>query len=335
MIDIDFMIGGKALAKVVFYYGLSDLNDVKIVCPFHKDINPSLQLDYETGKWFCFGCGLSGDALGFVKNIEKTDDLSACLKLVKILRSKKTREIKVRHVAKRYKGDTHQALTEAHDDYFGLKTTNWYDVDDEAEEIKSYMIKRGFSPETLNKAKAKYTYKKAYPIMFPLLDNGDFKGWVCRTNVKSIEQKRKYLYNTGFSRATTLVGDYKSRKTVMVVEGYMDMLKMRQFGVKHVVALLGWKATDNQISKLKDQGVTNIISALDTDECGQKGTQYLRSFFSVVRFQYPEGVKDAGDLTKAQFKKAYNLTIKTWRKQKHEHRKSDQRSGKKVRNKQG
>ena len=323
MIAIEFKFDGKALAKVVFYYGLSDLNETKIVCPFHEDINPSLQLDYDTGKWFCFGCGLSGDALGFVKQIEKTDDLNACLKLVKILKSKKAKEVKVRHVAKKYKGDSQQALNEAYDDYYGLKSVDLGTIDGDALEIKNYMLKRGFTTQTLNKAKAKYTYKHAYPIMFPLIDNGEFKGWVCRTNVKSIEQKRKYLYNSGFSRASTLVGDYKNQKTVMVVEGYMDMLKMRQFGVKHVVALLGWKATDTQISKLKEQGVVNIISALDTDKCGQKGSQYLESFFSVVRFQYPEGVKDAGDLTKIQFKKAYNLTLKFWRKQKDEHRKSN------------
>lgn len=321
MVAIEFKFDGNALAKVVYYYGLSDLGDIKIVCPFHKDINPSLQLDYETGKWFCFGCGLSGDALGFVKNIEKTDDLSACIKLMKIIKSKKVREVKRRHVAKKYRGDARQSLDEASDDYYGLRTIDWEHVDSEAEGIKAYMVKRGFTCETLNKAKAKYTYKHAYPIMFPLLDNGEFKGWVCRTNVKAIEQKRKYLYNTGFSRATTVVGDYAGQKTVMVVEGYMDMLKMRQFGVKHVVALLGWKATDLQIAKLKEQGVINVISALDTDECGQKGSRYLENFFNVVRFQYPEGVKDAGDLTKAQFKKAYTKTLNFWRKQKHEHRK--------------
>lgn len=334
MVEIEFKIGPRALAKVIYYYGLSDLNEIKIICPFHKDVNPSLQLDYETGKWFCYGCGRSGDALGFVKNIEQCSDLDACKKLVKIIKSKKVREIKARQVAVKHRSDNMQSLNEASDDYYGLRSVDWNDVEGEVLEIKSYMQKRGFTPETLNKAKAKYTYKYAYPIMFPLLDNGEFKGWVCRTNVKSVEQKRKYLYNTGFSRSTTLVGDYKGKSTVMVVEGYMDMLKMKQFGVKHVVAILGWKATDNQIAKLKEQGVVNIISALDTDECGQKGSRYLENFFNVVRFQYPEGVKDAGDLTKEQFEKAYILTLNFWRKQKHEYRKSDQRSGKKVRNKQ-
>ena len=41
-----------------------------------------------------------------------------------------------------------------------------------------------------------------------MIDNGKFKGWVCRTTDKDIEKKRKYLYNKGFRRAETLVGSY-------------------------------------------------------------------------------------------------------------------------------
>ena len=322
MIAIELRFGGKELAKVVFYYGLSDLNETKIVCPFHNDVNPSMQLDYSTGKWYCYGCNAAGDALSFVKRIEKMDnDISACIKLVKILKSKKAREVKARDVVKKVRADSKQALDEANDYYYGLRRLDWSSqLDDDIKDVKTYMENRGFTERILNQSQAKYTYNLAYPIIFPILDNGEFKGWVCRTTIKAVEQKRKYLYNAGFSRATTLAGNYEARKTVMVVEGYMDMLKMRQFGVKHVVAFLGWKATDEQISKLKNQGVVNIISALDTDECGQKGTRYLSSFFNVIPFQFPSGVKDPGDLNKEQFTESYNKTIKLWRKTNNEHR---------------
>lgn len=102
------------------------------------------------------------------------------------------------------------------------------------------------------------------------MDNGKFKGWVCRTTVKEIEQKRKYLYNTGFSRANTVVGNYGSEKYVIIVEGYMDMLKFLQFGVDNVCAIFGWKMSDNQFKKLKASGIKFVISALDNDECGKK-----------------------------------------------------------------
>lgn len=314
MRKIELKIGGKELAKVIYFYGFSELNENKIVCPFHADVNPSMQIDYEEGKWFCYGCGLAGDALTFVMNVEKDlDDLEACIKFIKILKSKKSREIKHRDIIKRNRMENEDALNIAHDFYYGLRTVNW--IKDEVP-VKEYMRQRGFSPRTLNKACAKYTYKDNYPIIFPMLDNGKFKGWVCRTNVKAIEQKRKYLYNEGFSRATTLVGNYEGNKPVVVVEGYMDWLKMRQFGLNRVVAILGWKMTDEQVRKLKDQGITTIISALDTDECGCKGTKYLKRFFKVVRFQFPPNVKDPGDLSQQAFNKAYKNTIRLWRKQK-------------------
>ena len=86
------------------------------------------------------------------------------------------------------------------------------------------------------------------------------------------------------------------------------MLKLRQFGLKNVVAILGWKITADQIAKLKAKNITHVISALDSDECGRKGTAYLKNFFEVTEFQYPKGVKDAGDLNKIQFDRAFRKT---------------------------
>ena len=88
----------------------------------------------------------------------------------------------------------------------------------------------------------------------------------------------------------------------------MDMLKFRQFGIKNVVAILGWKATSEQIAKLKKMGITHVVSALDADECGRKGTSYLKQFFKVTEFQYPKGIKDAGDMTQEQFNEAFRQT---------------------------
>ena len=141
-----------------------------------------------------------------------------------------------------------------------------------------------------------------------MFDNDVFKGWVCRTTLKSIEKRRKYLYNEGFSRATTLCGTYTKGKPVVVCEGYMDMLKFKQFGLQNVVAILGWKITAEQIAKLKAYRITTVISALDADECGRKGTAYLKNFFKVVQFSYPKGTKDAGEMTQKQLEIAYSKT---------------------------
>ena len=228
------------------------------------------------------------------------------------MKSKKTKAIKIKRAQSRKSGNAN-ALIISMDYFYGLKSINWYEDHEDIIDVRTYMQKRGFKKSTLINCDAKITYNKSYPIVFPMYDNSHFKGWVCRTTNKIIEKKRKYLYNEGFSRRDTLVGKYKNCKTVMLVEGYMDKLKMNQFGIKHVCAILGWKVTQQQIEKLKEQGVTTIISALDMDSCGRKGTEYLKNFFDVVNFQYPPGVKDAGDMTYKMFVKANEKTKKLLR----------------------
>lgn len=303
MIKID-LFNGDALAKVLHYYNYPS-DEEKIVCPFHNDIYPSMQVNYSTGSCFCYGCQKAYDTLSIVKALEnENDDLKACKKLAHIMTTKKVSKIKARQPSER-RVSNEDSLTIAKDFYFNLKTIDW---GNECSEELDYMVKRGFKSSTLNLCKAKYTYNKAYPLIFPMFDNKDFKGWVCRTTSKTIEKRRKYLYNEGFSRATTLCGSYSKGCVPIICEGYMDMLKFKQFGIKNVVAILGWKATPEQISKLKKMGISHVVSALDSDECGRKGTAYLKQFFKVTEFKYPPGVKDAGDMTQKQFDDSYRKT---------------------------
>lgn len=298
------------LSKVLNHYHI-ELNSTKqkIICPFHGDVNASLLVDVDKDKWFCFGCQIGGDAFKFHREyqhkLKNSNDMDILNKYRKIQQGSKqsseqlTRVIEEVHDKEYFK---HKML-EAKDFYYGLKKVNWNKDDNE---VSYYMEYRGFTRETLNDLKAKYTYQEGYPIVFPILENGRFRGWVCRTIDKEIEKKRKYLYNTGFRRRNTLAGDYNSR-IVMIVEGYLDCIKAKQLGIKNVVAILGWKITETQIEKLRDAGVEIIISALDNDKCGKLGTQELKKHFDVIEFPYPEHIKDMGDMTEKEFKKSKKL----------------------------
>ena len=312
---------GTKLAKVLWYYNLipstTSLSQ-KIVCPFHKDINPSMIVNLEDGSWFCFGCNLTGDAIKFVKLMEAQhsglNDLQAYKKYLQILKSDKCSNIKLNRSLVNRKPLQRQLYNEAYDYYHGLRKVNWSKPDEpEVVSARDYMRNRGFSPVALTKCGAKVTYNQNYGLIFPMHDNGKFKGWNCRTMVKSIEKVRKYLYNEGFSRATTLVGSYGAKNYVFVVEGYMDWLKFIQFGEENVVAILGWKMSHEQIQKLKDKGVTKIISALDNDDCGKKGTEFLKKHFEVTRFTYLKGIKDPGEMTQESFDKMYKRTMKIFK----------------------
>lgn len=309
-----FVCGGVELAKVLKYYGfISDVmqHEQKIVCPFHQDVNPSMKINLETGKFHCFGCELFGNAYDFVKYMcPCMNDLECAVRFIKILNSKKVNMVTI---PKRHKTamQNQEAFDISYDFYYNLPEIDWMaDNSDDVKNTRIYMRNRGFDPETLNKCQAKVTYNKFYPIVFPMLDNGEFKGWVCRTMLPEIEKKRKYLYNKGFLRSNTLVGKYKGCNVVFVVEGYMDRLKFVQFGINNVVAILGWKMSHEQETSLKKNGVNIIVSALDNDISGRKGTEYLRKIFpNVVRFCYLKGIKDPGEMTEEMFQKMYKKTL--------------------------
>jgi DNA primase len=304
-----FNPGGIELQKIFIYYGIE--LDTQIICPFHEDHRPSCHVDLESGRFHCFACEAKGNAFNFVQLANsKLNDLQQLLLYHAILNSSRVSKIKIAKINKSVKDNKdlyskEDELFLAHDFYYGLKSVNWYDIQSE---YKDYMINRGFKAKTLNLIKAKLTItNNNYPLIFPIMDNGEFKGYVCRTTDKRVEKDRKYLYNKGFSRNNTLGGDYKN-KVVVLCEGYMDMLKLKQFGLKHVAAIFGWKITANQVDKLRAAGVKKIISALDMDRPGREGTDYLKNFFDVTEFQFPSGVKDPGELNKKQFEIAYKKT---------------------------
>lgn len=312
---VQFKPDGKDLQRVMLYYGIEP--EEQIVCPFHDDSRPSCHVNYEEGIFHCFACEASGDAFKFVKLANpKIDGLNQLILYHAIINSKKVNGAKLRSYRKpkskkQKRVERERDLEFSHDYYFGLRTEKWEDIN---HQVKDYMLSRGFTTKTLNDSKMKLTYtNKNFPIIIPIFDLGQFRGYVCRTLNKHIEKRGKYLYNKGFSRINTLGGDYNS-EVVVLVEGYLDMLKMRQHGLKNVAAIFGWKITRDQVNKLKARGVKTIISALDTDRPGKKGTDYLHNFFDeVIPFQFPKGVKDPGELTSKQFRIAYRKTKNLYR----------------------
>ena len=311
--------GGEQLAKVLWYYGLIEhvcQGNEHIICPFHNDPNPSMLVNLDNGSYFCFGCQASGDALKFVQQMENQrnglNDLQGCKKYYEILKSDKCSCVSLPKNTKPPKSSK-QLYAEAYDYYHGLSKVHWnkHTKNNEQQQIIQYMAKRGFDCNTLNKCGCKVNYNQSYGMIFPMRDNGKFRGWVCRTMLPEVEKRRKYLYNKGFRRRTTLVGDYANCDVVFVVEGYMDRLKFIQYGVDNVVAILGWKMSDIQYHKIKRANPNMVVvSALDNDKCGKKGSAYLEKLFgdNYVRFQYMKGIKDPGEMSKEQFNKMYRRT---------------------------
>lgn len=294
-----------AFVAVLKHYGIFEDQELyKIVCPFHGDLNPSLQINLNKAYFYCYGCGIHGGTVELVKAFEKgISTFEAYRKVAEIVKGIKGPKLSTASAEPsiKSKASFKEGIRLARDFYYNLPKTNWFKPDEDAFQIKRYMNGRGFTTSTLKKAQAKATYNKLYPIVFPMFDNGIFRGYVMRTDDPQVEGERKYLYNKGFKRRITLPGDYKYH-TVVLVEGFLDKLKANQIGIKYVVAVLGWKLTSEQLEKLKKAGVKTIICALDNDEKGNQGYKYLKRICSVNKLglhhlRYPKSMKDMGDVS--------------------------------------
>ena len=218
----------------------------KIICPFHADKNASLQININKAFFYCYAeCGAKGSSLELYKNFYKIqhpnkripDDLICLQKISKICKNSEGKK-GVDPIYNIYNNinisdsvDTKlkykEGINSAKNYYYNLPTPCWYrasntpEIEEEIRECLQYITKRGFNKKLLTKAEAKPSLNKYYPIIFPLLENGIFRGYVMRTFDPEIEGQRKYMYNKGFSRKITLAGTFKD-STVLVVEGYLD-----------------------------------------------------------------------------------------------------------------
>lgn len=309
----------EIFVKLLKHFGIFEPEDkYKLVCPFHDDKNASLQINVSDAFFFCYaGCGAKGSSLELYKEFYKLkhksnpeiSDLKAQININKIVGKKSDSKIEV---GKEFsipvkKINPKEDIKQARNYYYNLPDSTWYRpslsdaTEDEVRMCRDYMNGRGFSNHALSAFQARASLNRYYPIIFPLLENGVFRGYVMRTFDPEVEDQRKYMYNRGFHRKDVLCGQYKNTDTVVCVEGYLDLVKANQIGIKNVVAFLGWKASEVHLRKLKKAGIKTVICALDNDEAGRKGYRYLKSVsskynFSVERVKYPKGIKDMGDL---------------------------------------
>lgn len=271
---------------VLEYYGLASCPsgpNVKVLCPFHSERNPSMSVSVD-GLVYCFGCGFKGDIVDVVAKLEGINRLKALAFVMKFGNAEPMLNVK--------RKSTYGAWVE----YCSLPKPQWTDDD--------YMIRvRKFSVQTLDYFGVKVDPHSSYSVVIPVWDNWRFMGTVKR-RTDGVEEK-KYLYNPGFRRAITLAGFYVG-SPVMVVEGILDMMKAWEYGIKNVVAILGWKITEQQARKLGD---ALVIDALDNTETGEKGGRVLRRYFNTLRFRYPPHRKDIAEMTAFEFTKAFMETL--------------------------
>ena len=280
----------------------------KGLCPFHGEKTPSFYINTSKQIYKCFGCGEGGDVINFVMRIENLDFMDAVKLLAdrcgieintqvdestkeRIEKSKKFQDIHV-EAARFYfsnliktKNPGYEYLRKRGlDDKIIKKFGLGYSLDS-WNSLMNYLISIGYKNEDLiecglfgYKSETKKIYDKfRNRVMFPIFDyRGNVIGFGGRVLDDSLPKylnspdtlifnKRQNLYGLNFVRK-----EIKDR-SIILVEGYMDLISLYQYGIKNVVATLGTALTDGQGSLIKRYADTAIIS-YDSDEAGIKAT---------------------------------------------------------------
>ncbi len=280
----------------------------KGLCPFHGEKTPSFYVNESKQIYKCFGCGEGGDVINFVMKMENLDFIDAVKVLAqkygieintnmdeeskkKLEKIKKFQDIHT-EAARFYFSNLH---TKKNSGYAYLRSRG---LDDKIikkfglgyslaswNSLMEYLTSKGYSNKDLiecgllaHKKESNKIYDKfRNRVMFPIFDyRGNVIGFGGRVLDDSLPKylnspdtitfnKRYNLYGLNFSRKEI------KNKTLILVEGYMDLISLYQYGIKNVVATLGTALTKEQGMLIK-RYADNVIISYDSDEAGIKAT---------------------------------------------------------------
>lgn len=282
---------------ILAHYGLiPDISacdmDIKINCPFHEETVSSCNVSLTTGVYHCFGCDKSGNLIDLISQIEKVNRIKAMIIATKISENTEIKDLGENFIGEKTIIDNVLFLERAKSFFHGLPIPSWDIIKEH------YLIERGFNSDTLKRFDVRINQSSVYPIIIPLYEEEDFKGYILR---RVDAEEPKYLFSRGFSKHHTIVGNLY-RTPILVVEGILDMMKAIQYGFKNTCAILGWSASPHQLNKINDAS-RKVICALDNDKTGIRGYNILKSSLGdkVVKFYYPSKKKDICELSQEEF----------------------------------
>lgn len=277
------------------------------VCPFHADHSPSMSVSREKQIFTCFSCGASGNVFKFVMDYENINFYEA----VKKLAQKAGITINLKEIKKQNdKYDILYEIYEISKKIYqnnlnskeGIEAKEYLKKRNITPEIiKEFEI--GLSLKN-NKILTNMFLKKEYNkkdlllsglinqnesglydiyynrIMFPLYDlSGKIVGYSGR--IYDREDSSKYV-NTKetpiFKKGEILYNYHKAKEearikgSIIVMEGFMDVIAAYKVGIKNVVATMGTAVTSTQANLIKRMA-KEVILCFDGDAAGAKATQ--------------------------------------------------------------
>ena len=278
------------------------------VCPFHDDHSPSMSVSAEKQIYKCFSCGETGNVFTFVSKYEGVSFIEAVaivaakcgLKLSETTFNNNFTDVnKTEHeimdlAEKFFQNNLKTSFGETAMAYLkdrGINNDIIKDFGiglslDKNDALSTLLFKKNYTKEQLlqlglvNDINGNLYDTFSRRITFPLYDkDGHIVGFSARI-YRGEKDTSKYINSREtklFKKGETLYNYHQARdvakreKEVIVVEGFMDTIRLSNEGVKNVVALQGTAMTKNQIQLLKKLRV-KVILCLDNDNAGLLAT---------------------------------------------------------------
>ncbi|MCC2190054.1 DNA primase [Fusicatenibacter faecihominis] len=287
----------KLQRKGSSYFGL---------CPFHNEKSPSFSVSPDKQMYYCFGCGAGGNVFTFIQEYENYSFPEAMKFLAeragitlpekeysqeeRRAQDLRTRILNVNKMTAKYyyyqlrtengrqamEYLKNRCLSDETIRSFGLGYSNKYSND-----LYLYLKKQGVSDELLRESglmnvdERNGMYDKFWNrVIFPIMDvnnrvigfggrvMGDGKPKYLNSPETAVFDKSRNLYGLNVARTAR-------KKSMLVCEGYMDVISMHQAGFKNSVASLGTALTTQHASLLK-RYTDEVILTYDSDGAGIK-----------------------------------------------------------------
>ncbi len=321
---------------------------MKACCPFHQEKTPSFFVTPEFGTYKCFGCGVSGDGIRFVMEMEHVDFIGAVRLLaeryhipIESADPEESRRRDERSLAERMNADAamffyqnllHSPRAQKYLMQRGLKGSVINDfllgyADGRGDSLYRAMTEKGYAAEDLlrvgliarSNRGAGFYDKFRDRIMFPIISIQDkIVGFGGRAVG---EGKPKYLNSPDsevFHKGEHLYGlnqvrRHTDRKYVILVEGYMDVVSLFYHGVRDAVASLGTSLTENQ-TRLIRRYADQIYLCYDGDAAGIRADRRAIDLFAEEGMTpkivaLPEGM-DPDDVARREGAEAFETYLK-------------------------
>ena len=319
------------------------------LCPFHTEKTPSFNVNATVQRYKCFGCGVGGDVLQFIMEIERVSFFEA-LKLIA--------ERNGIAMPKREYSDPdaklRAALYEMHETAARVFQSNLNGAG--GAQARQYLAGRGVSPEHIAEFGLGLSdpsgnqlvrqFESRFPpeqleqsglvakrqdspgfydrfrgrLMFPIHNpSGKIIGFGGRAlrpgdEPKYLNSPETALYRKSYvlynlNRAKDAV---RKHEYAVLVEGYMDVIGVYSAGVRNVVASCGTALTNTQVRVLKGHS-DRIVVNFDPDTAGanaaQKSIQMLLDEGLQVRVLELGGDLDPDEFVKASGADAYRARL--------------------------